>query len=115
MIGFDLQEVDRLKNPQKLLEKISLESEAQYIQKFKKSFKERVATLWAVKEAAFKALQGDEQISFKEIELKHKENGAPYLKLHGKALERLRELGFSELEVSISHQKSIVGAVVIAK
>lgn len=111
MIGFDLQEVGRIKDPEKLLEKIALQSEKDYIAKFKCDFKMRVASLWAVKEAVFKSLGISEgEISFKEIELCHHENGSPYVKLYGRALELLAD---KKIEISISHQKSIVGAVAI--
>ena len=114
MIGFDLQKVDRIENGDKLLHKIALESEIEYIQKFAKNQKEKIATLWAVKEATFKALDiSSGGISFKEIELCHKESGAPFVKLHGKAQERFESLNAKNIEISISHQEDIVGAVVL--
>lgn len=114
MIGFDLQKVDRIENGDKLLHKIALESEIKYIQKFAKNQKEKIATLWAVKEATFKALDiSSGGISFKEIELCHKESGAPFVKLHGKAQERFESLNAKNIEISISHQEDIVGAVVL--
>ena len=115
MIGFDLQEVKKIKDENKLLSKIALQSEIDYIESFAKNKKERVATLWAVKEATFKALDiksGD--ISFKEIELCHKASGAPFVKLSGKAKQFFDEK-FSKIELSISHQKNVVGAVVICQ
>jgi len=113
MIGFDLQEVEKIKDANKLLEKIALSSEIEYIQKFKCDFKMRVASLWSVKEAVFKALDvSDGEISFKEIELCHKESGRPYVKLHGKAKMRFDSFGGETIDVSLSHQKSIVGCVV---
>lgn len=111
MIGIDLQEVARVRFPEKLLQKIALPSEIDYIHKFSTDFKMRVASLWAVKEAVFKALdikQGE--IFFKDIELCHKDSGAPYVKLHGKA----KELFDGQIEISLSHQKSVVGAVAVA-
>lgn len=114
MIGFDLQKVDRIENDDKLLQKIALQNEVLYIQKFAKNKKEKIATLWAVKEAVFKALDiKSGEISFKEIELCHKENGAPFIKLHGKAKEKFDVLNAKNIEVSISHQEDIVGAVVL--
>lgn len=116
MIGFDLQEVAEIKDAEKLLKKIALESESEYIQRFKQNFCEKVASLWAVKEATFKALCSDgTDISYKEIELCHRPSGAPYIKLHGKALKQFESLNASEIEVSLSHQKSVVGAVVLIK
>lgn len=115
MIGFDLQEVRRIKNEDKLLEKIALQSEIDYIDSFPHNKKEKTASLWAVKEAVFKALDiSAGQISFKEIELCHKQSGAPFVKLSGKALE-VFEKKFKKIEVSISHQKSVVGAVVVCE
>ena len=54
MIGLDLEHISRIKNEEKLLEKIATFKEISYIQGFKNK-KEKVATLWAVKEATFKA------------------------------------------------------------
>ncbi len=114
MIGFDLQEVDRIQDAEKLLQKIALPSEREYIQKFKCDFKMRVASLWAVKEATFKALDLTEgEISYKEIELCHKESGRPFIALHGKALAQFEKLNGKGIDVSISHQKNVVGAVVV--
>ncbi len=116
MIGFDLQEVKEIKNPQKLLDKIALESEVAYIKNYKCNFEERVASLWTVKEAVFKALDISEgEISYKEIELCHKESGAPFVKLYGKAKSRFESLNAKEIEISISHQKNVVGCVVVLK
>ncbi len=112
MIGFDLQEVAEIGDEDKLLKKIALEGEIAYVERFKQDKKQKVASLWAVKEAVFKALDvsaGD--ISFKEIELCHKENGAPFVQLYGKAKQRLEELNAERIEVSISHQKNVVGAI----
>ncbi len=114
MIGFDLQEVERIKNPEKLLEKIALESEIAYIKGYKCNFSMRVASLWAVKEAVFKALGLREgEISYKEIELCHQPSGAPFVVLHGKAKAHFEKSGFKSIEVSISHQPKVVGACCI--
>ena len=116
MIGFDIQEVERIKDPGKLLEKIALPEEVEYIQKFACDFNQKVASLWAVKEAVFKALDVSEgDISFKEIMLCHKPSGRPFVRLFGNALKRFESLGAKSIDVSISHQKTIVGAVVEIK
>lgn len=114
MIGFDLQEVERLRGVEDaLLKKIALESEINYIRKFKSDFTMKVASLWSAKEAVFKALDLSEgEISYKEIELCHKESGRPFVKLYGKAKERFENLQATSIDISISHQKSVVGCVV---
>ncbi len=116
MIGFDLQEVGKIKDAQKLLEKIALPEEKAYIQKFKCDFDMRVASLWAVKEAVFKAMKLSEgDISYKEIELCHNESGRPYVVLFGSAKKHFENCDYKSIDVSISHQKSVVGAVVEIK
>lgn len=111
MIGFDLQETKKVKNEDRLLEKIALESEIAYINRFQKDKKMRTASLWAVKEAVFKAFDiKSGEISYKEVELCHKENGAPFVRLHGKALKKFKD---KKIEISISHQKNVVGAVAV--
>lgn len=113
-IGFDLQEVERIENEDRLLEKIALPKEIAYIEKFAGQKKERTASLWAVKEAVYKALDVEKDfVPFKDIELCHKDNGAPFIRLHGKALTVFSNKGLKEIEISLSHQKSVVGAVVI--
>ncbi len=112
MIGFDLQEVDKIKDPEKLLEKIALPEEKAYIQKFKQDFKMKVASLWAVKEAVFKALELPKEVSFKDIKLCHKPNGAPFVELLNQALVQFEKLNAKAIYLSISHQKNVVGAVV---
>ena len=108
MIGFDLQEVEKIFGVEEaLLNKIALEGEIDYIQKFKCDFTMRVATLWAVKEAAFKALDVSEgDISYKEIELSHKPSGRPVLTLYGKAKARFEALGGKEIDVSCGTRKA---------
>ena len=114
MIGFDLQETKKLKYPDKLLARIGLDGEIEYVNRFPENFTEKVASLWAVKEATFKALEfEDKNVSYRDIELCHKESGAPFLKLHGRAKEQFEKLGAKKIEVSISHQENMVGAVVV--
>ena len=116
MIGFDLQQVDKIKYPEKLLNRIGLEGEIEYIKKFPENFAEKVASLWSAKEAVFKALDfEDKNVSFRDIELCHKENGAPYIKLYGKMKEQFERIKAKKIEISISHQENIVGAVVIVE
>lgn len=110
MIGIDIQQV-KIKDADKLLKKIALDAEKDYINKFKCDFEMRVASLWAVKEAAFKALDIEkDDLSYLEVELCHKESGKPYLKFHGKAKALVKG---KKVDVSISHQKDVVVAVVL--
>ena len=112
MIGFDLEHISRVKDEERLLKKIATTDEIAYIEKFKNR-KEKVASLWAVKEAVFKCLDvKDETISYKDIELSHHENGKPFIILHGEALKFAKG---KMVEISLSHTKDIVGAVAILR
>lgn len=110
MIGFDIEHISRIKNEERLLKKIATENEKAYIEKFKNK-KEKVVTLWAFKEAVFKALNvKKEKISYKDIELSHLENGKPVALLHNEASVLLNG---KTIEISLTHTKDIVGAVAI--
>ena len=69
------------------------------------------ATRFAAKEAVSKALgTGFSQgIGLKDIEICHRESGAPYAVLHGAAEKRRKELG-GRLHVSVSHIQAIAVA-----
>lgn len=113
MIGLDVEHISKIKNGEKLLEKIATENEKLYVLKFKNKL-EKVASIWAVKEAVFKALdikKGD--ISFMDIELMHKKSGKPFVKFSSKIENLLKSRGAKGVEISISHSLDIVEAVAI--
>ena len=63
------------------------------------------AARFAAKEAALKALQTGWRggISWQDIEIAARENGAPYLIFRGEALEVLKKTGASSSHLTISH------------
>ena len=70
----------------------------------------------AAKEAAYKALSGDEDaraISWKELEVERLEDGRPVLRLHGKAAARFTALGAARCHLSLTHSGGVAAAVVI--
>jgi holo-[acyl-carrier protein] synthase len=70
----------------------------------------------AAKEAAYKALSGDENargIGWKEIEVERLDDGRPILRLHGTAAERFRALGATHCHLSLTHSGGVAAAVVI--
>ncbi len=71
----------------------------------------RMAGLFAAKEAVSKALgTGFSQgIGPRDIEICHRESGAPYAVLHGAAEKRRKELG-GRIHVSVSHIQAIAMA-----
>jgi len=70
----------------------------------------------AAKEAAYKALSGDEEargIGWKEIEVESLEDGRPTLRFHGKAAARYAALGATRSHLSLTHAGGIAAAVVV--
>jgi holo-[acyl-carrier protein] synthase len=76
---------------------------------------QHLAARLAAKEAAFKALSGNQLargIGWKEIEVIRGDHG-PTLALHGRAAERAAELGVTSIWVSLTHSATTAGAVVV--
>lgn len=72
----------------------------------------------AAKEAAYKALAGNELargIGWRDIEVVNAWDGAPSITLHGVAEQRAAELGVARLLVSLSHTHLTAVAVVVAE
>lgn len=70
----------------------------------------------AAKEAAFKALAGNDLargIAWRELEVFPRPDGGPLLRLHGRAERRAAELGVSRILVTISHTDTMAVAVVV--
>lgn len=90
------------------------ENEIAYCEKQKKPFI-HYAARWAVKEAYLKAYGvkfiGNHRLP--EIETIHNEDGKPFLKLNGKALEDFKEKKYTNIHLSISHTDSLAIAYVI--
>ncbi len=70
----------------------------------------------AAKEAAFKALAGNDLargIAWRELEVFARDDGGPLLRLHGRAERRATELGVTRILVTISHTDTSAVAVVV--
>ncbi len=75
-----------------------------------------LAARFAAKEAVAKALgTGLGDVSFTDIEIVRGPNGAPNLKLYGRALEVATELKLSEWAISLSHTHEHAVASVVAQ
>ena len=115
-VGIDLVEIDRirrsLENP-RFLNFVYGEKERAELSA--RGFPaQSLAAAFAAKEAFAKALQtGVVGFVLQEVELLHRENGAPYLYLSGRALHISQERGL-KFSVSVSHTKRYATAVVIA-
>ena len=115
MLGIDIIEVERieknLQNPS-FLQKILTEQEIKYVNQFESKI-EHIAGFFCAKESVMKALEDCSNITFKNIEVLHKGNGKPYVKLYGKALEVFEKGNYKSIEISISQTKSVATAVCV--
>lgn len=99
---------EKIKNNQIIINKIFTSTEIDY---FNKKGIESTAGIYAAKEAFLKALGlGIGDIDLKDIEILHKDNGAPYLKLYNSAKEKAKDFNLS---LSISHDNDYAIASVI--
>ena len=121
-VGVDIIEVARVqrmidKFGDKFLKRMFTANEVSYSEERPKSKFQHYAARFAAKEALFKAFKGDWKsgIVWKEIEVINEERGNPVLILHGVAEEMQKEIGITELEVSLSHTKESACAIVVAE
>lgn len=115
-MGIDLTEIKRIEK--------SIEKNADFLMRFfgdeerqlfrGKNASARVAAAFAAKEAFSKALgTGVKGFSLREVQALRDENGAPFLKLSGKAAELVEKSGLS-LSISLTHTSDYAAAVVVA-
>jgi holo-[acyl-carrier protein] synthase len=77
---------------------------------------QHLAVRLAAKEAAYKALAGNELargIGWRDVEVLTRSDGAPELRLHGPARQRFEELGGVSAFVSLTHSEATAVAVVV--
>lgn len=76
----------------------------------------RLAARLAGKEAVAKALgTGIGEVGWRDIEIRCGERGRPTLHLHGAAVEVAAALGLTEWDISLTHNRTQAGAVVVAR
>lgn len=119
-VGIDLVEIERVARMiaslgDRMFARLFSHGEAEYIRS-KPLPAQHAAVRLAAKEAAFKALAGNERarrISWRDVEVVSDARGIPSIRLHGVAEERARELAVSTIHVSLSHTQGMAGAVVV--
>ena len=94
------------------MQKILTAQEIEYVNQFT-SKTEHIAGFFCVKEAVMKALEECQNIAFQDIEILHKDNGKPYVKLFGKALEVFEKGNYKSIEISISQTKTVATAICV--
>lgn len=108
MIGIDIESVSRFDNLYSkkisLLQKMFKKYEWEYaITKANPS--QTLAGIWCAKEAVVKALNPIKHVFIKDITIKHRETGAPYVELNSD------EINATSIHISISHAKDYATAV----
>lgn len=117
-VGIDLVKTERW---ERLLTKFPRRAEAIFTEEEiahcegKRAHKwESFAALWAVREAAGKALGiGIFGSAWRDAHVTWTEWGAPVLHLEGTFARRAAELGVTDMAVSISHEAGMAAAVVV--
>jgi holo-[acyl-carrier protein] synthase len=121
-IGIDAVEIERVgrmfaDKGERMLHRLFTGDELSYI-KEKPLPAQHLAVRLAAKEAAYKALSGNELargIGWRDVEVVSRPDGAPVLRLHGRAAERFRELSGATIHVSLTHSLTTAVAVVIVE
>ena len=119
-IGVDAVDIERIERmfaskSDRMLNRLFLAGEVAFLSS-KTAPAQHLAVRLAAKEAAYKALSGNELargIGWRDVEVLSRDDGAPHLKLHGRALQRFEELGGKTIHVSLTHSQMSAIAVVI--
>ena len=119
-IGVDIVEIHRVEallaaKGQRALDRLFTRAEREYAEGMAHPPRHLAARV-AAKEAAFKALSGNEEargIGWREMEVVLDAAGRPKLVLHGRARARADELHVTRAWVSLSHANDIATAFVV--
>ena len=119
MVGIDIIEIERIKSMAEndvRLSSLFTEKEIKYFNKYKDR-QTHVAGGFCAKEAVSKALKTgfNGKVLPREIEILHKDTGAPYVVLKGGAKEVFESLGLTNIDISISHDKEKATAICIVE
>jgi holo-[acyl-carrier protein] synthase len=121
-IGIDLVEVQRMRDllarkGERALYRLFTEGERTYALTHPEP-ERQLAARAAAKEAAFKALAGNDLargIGWRELEVLSRPGRAPALLLHGRAAQRANELLVTRVHLSLTHTEGSAAAVVVVE
>jgi holo-[acyl-carrier protein] synthase len=121
-VGVDLVDVARMRRlldgkGERVLARLFTAGERDYAATHPEPARQLAARV-AAKEAAFKALSGNDlarAIGWRELEVVSRHHQAPVLLLHGRAAERASELGVVRVHLSLTHTDTTAAAFVIAE
>ena len=109
-IGIDIEQNERFKDiTQHFKERVFTENELLYASKFKNSH-EHLCAFWCAKEATVKAFS-NLKIPFLEIEISATQNGKPFIVKNKTILNELKNIGLSDIKISLSHSKDYSTAI----
>lgn len=119
-LGVDLVDIARVRKlvetrGERVMARLFTEGERAYAT-YRVDPARHLAARIAAKEAAFKALAGNDLargIGWRELEVFAREDGGPVLRLHGRAERRAAELGVTRILVTISHTDTTAVAMVV--
>lgn len=119
-IGIDAVDIERAQRmfadkPDRMLGRLFGDIERAYLAT-KPQPAQHMAVRLAAKEAAFKALSGNDLargIGWRDVEVVSREDGSPELRFYGRAAERLDEMGATRVHVSLTHSAATAVAVVV--
>lgn len=116
-IGVDVVALDRIaalceRRPEQFAARVFTEEEQAIFQPAPDI--PRIAARFAVKEAASKALgTGIGQVAWQDIETTNRPDGAPQVRLYGKAAALADARGVKTVHCSISHERTVAVAMII--
>ena len=114
-VGVDIIEIDRIEEAAlswqgSFLKRVYTEAELESSGNKPSS----LAARFAAKEAVMKALgTGARGLGWKDIEVLSNSEGAPFVRLHGRAYDKAKEIGMSQFAISMSHSKHYAIAMVV--
>lgn len=118
-IGIDIIEVRRirevLERTPRFVERVFTATERAYCESRGAVAAQHYAARFAAKEAMLKALQTGwrDGIAWQDVEIASRDNGAPYLILHGRVQKLFAESGATAAHLSLSHTSEHAIAEVI--
>lgn len=118
-IGIDLVEIARIeevfaRRGDRFRARVFTEGEVSYCEQ-RASKLASYAARFAAKEAAMKALGTgwSDGVGWRDVEVVSGPSGAPMIRLHRRALERMREIGATRALVSLTHSGNLAIAQVV--
>jgi holo-[acyl-carrier protein] synthase len=114
-VGVDIIEIDRIEEAASswqgsFLKRVYTEAELESSGNKPSS----LAARFAAKEAVMKALgTGAKGLGWKDIEVLSNSDGAPFVRLHGRAYDKAKEIGMSQFAISMSHSRRYAIAMVV--